>query len=132
LKALSDSTYVLENLLLFLDGQTLPQNGLTHISRVDIETKTRKTTETFTIKSICDLTPPLVEIQMNGLYILLSEMNKIMASTMFENPKKTLTLFMKMETKGTLRNTFVSTLGEWYFFPQMNLLLLTHYHYYAP
>jgi hypothetical protein len=72
-----------------------------------------------------------MEVQMNELYILLLEMNKVMASTMFEDPKKTLTLFMKMETKGTLRNTFVSTFGEWYLFPPMNLLLPAHYHYYA-
>jgi hypothetical protein len=66
-----------------MDGQTLPQNGVTHISRADIETKTRKTTKTFTIESICDLVHPLVEVQMNGLYVLLSEMNTIMPPTMF-------------------------------------------------
>jgi hypothetical protein len=83
LKAVSDSTYVLIGLLLFLDGQTLPQNGVTHISRVDIETKTRKTTKTFIIESTCDLAPLLVEVQMNGLYVLLSEMNTIVTPTMF-------------------------------------------------
>jgi hypothetical protein len=32
---------------------------------------------------------------------------------MFENPKETLTLLMKMEIEGTLGNTLVSTFGKW-------------------
>jgi hypothetical protein len=131
LKALSDSTYVLASLLLFLDGQTLPQNDVTHINTVDIEAKTRKTTETFTIESTCDLAPSPMEVQINGLYVLLSKMNKVMAPTMFEDLKQALALLMRMETEGTLGNTFVSTFGKWYLFPPVNLILI-RYHYYAP
>ncbi len=54
-----------------------------------------------------------------------------MAMTMFEDPEEALALLMKMETEGTLGNTFVSAFGKWYLFPTMNLLL-THYHYFAP
>jgi hypothetical protein len=86
LKALRDSTYVLANLSLFPDGQTLPQKGVAHVSRIDIKVKARKTTETFTIENICDLAPPPMEVQMNGLYVLLSNMNKVMALTMLEDP----------------------------------------------
>jgi hypothetical protein len=115
-----------------LDGRTLPQKGVTHISKANIEAKTRKTIETFTIENTCDLALPPMEVQMNRLYILVSETNKVMAPTMFEDPKETLAPPMRLETKGTIRNTFVSTFEEWYLFPPMNLLLLTHYHYSTP
>ncbi len=131
MKALRDSTYVLASLPLFSNGRTLPQKGVAHVNKIDIETKTRKTTETFTIKSICDLAPPPMEIQINGLYVLLSKMNKIMALTMFEDLEEALTFLMKMEAESTLRNALVSTFGKWYLFPTVNLLL-THYHYFAP
>jgi hypothetical protein len=71
LKALRDSTYVLASLSLFLDGRTLPQKGVIHVSRTDIEAKARKTSETFIIESVCDLALPPMEVQMNGLYVLL-------------------------------------------------------------
>ncbi len=63
------------------------RKGLAHVSRTDIEVKVRKTIETFIIESVCDLVPLLVEVQMNGLYILLSKMDKIMDQTMFEDPE---------------------------------------------
>ncbi len=132
MKALRNSTYVLASLSLFLDGRTLPQQGVAHVSKTDIEAKARKTTETFTIESVCDLAPPPMEVQMNGLYVLLSKMNKIMALTMLEDPEEALALLMRMETKGTLRNTFVSTFRKWYLFPTASLLLPTHYHCFAP
>jgi hypothetical protein len=50
-KALKDLTHVLVGLSLFLDGQTLPQRGVAHVSKINIEAKTRKTTEAFTIKA---------------------------------------------------------------------------------
>jgi hypothetical protein len=58
-------------------------------------------------------------------------MNKKMALTMFEDPEEALVLLLKMETEGTLGNTFVSAFGKWYLFPIVSLLL-THYHYFAP
>ncbi len=123
---------MLASLLLFSDGRTLPQKGVAHVSRTDIEVKARKTTETFTIGSVCDLAPPPMEVQMNGLYILLSKMNKIMALTMLKDPEEALALLMRMETKYTLRNTLVSAFGKWYLFPTVSLLLPTHYHCFAP
>jgi hypothetical protein len=78
LKALKDSTYVFTRLSLFPNEQLLPQRGVAHVSKVDIQMKARKTIETFTIESVCDLALPFVEVQMNGLYILLSNMDKIM------------------------------------------------------
>ncbi len=132
MNALRDSTYVLASLLLFSDGRTLPQKGVAHVSRIDIEAKARKATETFTIESVCDLAPPPLEIQMNVLYILLSNMNKIMALIMLEDLKEALALFMKMEIEGTLKNTFAFAFGKWYLFPTVNLPLLTCYHYFAP
>jgi hypothetical protein len=132
LKTLKDLTYVLACLSLFSNGQTLQQRGVAHVSKVDIEAKTRKTNETFTIKSMCDLAPPLMEVQMNALYILLSQKNKTMDQTMFENPKEALTLLMRMEIEHTLRNTLMSTFGQWYLFPLVSLLLLNHYHCFAP
>lgn len=72
MKALKDLTYVLVGLSLFPNGRTLPQRGVAHVSTTNIEVKTRKTTEAFTIESMCDLAPFLVEVQMNALYILLS------------------------------------------------------------
>jgi len=69
---------------------------------------------------------------MNGLYVLLSKMNKIMALTMLEDPEEALALLMKVETKGTLRNTFMSAFGKWYLFPTVSLFLPTHYHCFAP
>jgi hypothetical protein len=51
---------------------------------------------------------------------------------MLENLEETLALLMRMETKGTLGNTFVFTFGKWYFFPPMNLFILIHYHYSIP
>jgi hypothetical protein len=73
-----------------------------------------------------------MEIQMNVLYILLSNMNKVMALIMLEDLKEALAFLMRMEIEGTLKNTFVSAFGKWYLFPRMNLFLLTHYHYFAP
>ncbi len=125
------STYVLASLLLFPDGQTLPQKGVAHVSITNIETKAKKTIETFTIESICDLAPPPMEVQMNVLYILLSKMNKVMALTMLEDHQEALALLMRMETEDTLGNTFVSAFGKWYLFPTVNLFLLTHYHYFC-
>jgi hypothetical protein len=40
-----------------------------------------------------------MEVQMNGLYLLLSKMNKIMALTMFEDPEEGLALLMRMKLK---------------------------------
>ncbi len=132
MNALRDSTYVLASLLLFSDGRTLPQKGVAHVSRIDIEVKARKATETFTIKSVCDLAPPPLEIQMNVLYTLLSNMNKIMALIMLEDLKEALALLMKMEIEGIIKNTFAFAFGKWYLFPTVNLPLLIHYHYFAP
>jgi hypothetical protein len=55
-----------------------------------------------------------------------------MDQIMFEDPKEALALLMRMETKGTLGNTLVSTFAKWYLFPLVNLLLLNHYHCYTP
>ncbi len=69
---------------------------------------------------------------MNGLYILLSKTNKIMALTMLKDPEETLALLMRMEIEGTLGNTLVSAFGKWYLFPTMNIVIFIHYHCFAP
>jgi hypothetical protein len=84
---------------LILDGQTLPQRDASHVSKIDIEVKARKTTETFTIERACNLAPLPMEVQMNGFYVLLSKMDKIMDRTMVENSKEAMALLMKMETE---------------------------------
>jgi hypothetical protein len=94
-------------------GEHYHKGNVTHVSRVNIEAKARKTIETFTIENTCDLAPLPVEVQVSGLYILLLKTNKIMDQTMLENPKETLTLFMRMEIKGTLGNTLVFAFGKW-------------------
>ncbi len=55
LKALRDSAYVLAGLSLFPNGLTLPQRGVTHVNKTDIELKARKITKTFVIESTYDL-----------------------------------------------------------------------------
>ncbi len=48
------------------------QRGATHVNITNIQMKTRKTIETFIIESAYDLAPPPMEVQTNGLYVLLS------------------------------------------------------------
>jgi hypothetical protein len=59
-------------------GEHYHKGNVAHVSRVNIEAKARKTTETFTTESTCDLAPHPVEVQMNGLYVLLLKTYKIM------------------------------------------------------
>jgi len=40
-----------------------------------------------------------MEVQMNGLYILLSKTNKVMALTMFKDLEEALAFFMRKELK---------------------------------
>jgi hypothetical protein len=40
-----------------------------------------------------------MEVQMNGLYILLSKTNKVMALTMLKDLEEALALFMRKELK---------------------------------
>jgi len=51
---------------------------------------------------------------------------------MLENLEEALAFLIKMETKGTLGNTFVFTFGKWYFFPLVSLLVFIHYHCSTP
>ncbi len=51
---------------------------------------------------------------------------------MLEDHEEALALLIRMEIEGTLGNTLVSTFGIWYLFPPMSLLLLNHYHCFAP
>ncbi len=62
MKALRDLTYVLANLSLFLMGEHYYKKGVAHVGRADIKAKARKAIKTFTIKNVCDLAPPPMEV----------------------------------------------------------------------
>jgi len=51
------------------------------------------------MKNVCDLALPPMEVQMNGLYILLPKTNKVMALIMLKDLEEALALLMRMEVK---------------------------------
>ncbi len=93
----------------------------------NIEAKARSIDETFTVESSCELPPRPLEVKINGMYVLLSEMDIVMVRKQLEKPKNTMVLFMKLETNDILNNMFVSTFGWWYFYPLVTTLQLLYY-----
>jgi hypothetical protein len=57
--------------------------------------------KTFTMESTCELPPPLLEVKITKLYILLLEANIIMDKKQLEKLENTMALHMKLETNGT-------------------------------
>jgi hypothetical protein len=83
---------------------TLQQKGVPPFSRSQIEAKVSSITETFTMESICKLPLPPLEINISGLYVLLSETDIVMDKKLLEKLEETMVLLMKLETNGTLGN----------------------------
>jgi len=71
------------NMSLFF-ATTLPQRGIPLINRSQIKAKARSIVETFTMESTCELRPPPLEDKINGLYILLSEIDIVMDRKILE------------------------------------------------
>ncbi len=84
--------------------------------------KARPIVETFTVESTCELSPPPLEVKINGLYVLLSKTDIFMDRKQLEKPKNTMALLMKLETCGILGNMFVLIFGQWYLYPPMTIL----------
>jgi hypothetical protein len=60
----------------------------------------------------------------NGLYVLLLEMDIVMNIKELEKLEDTMALIMKLETYGILGNMLVLAFGSWYFYPLMSTLQL--------
>ncbi len=52
----------------------------------NIEAKARSIDETFMVENSCELLPPPLEVKINGLYVLLLEMDIVMVRKQLENP----------------------------------------------
>jgi hypothetical protein len=89
----------------------MPLRNTTHFVRTDVKAKAKAIFKNFTIESSCELPPPLIEVKINGLYVLLSKTNIVMEVKILDKPEKTMTFFMKMETKIVLGNILVSAFG---------------------
>jgi predicted house-cleaning NTP pyrophosphatase (Maf/HAM1 superfamily) len=90
---------------------TLPQKGILHVSRSQIEAKARSIVETFIVENTCELPPLLLEVKITRLYVLLSDTYIVMDRKLLEKPKDIMLLLMKLETYGTLGNMIISTFG---------------------
>jgi hypothetical protein len=91
---------------------TNPQRNLTNFSRAKVEAKALATIEIFIIEGGCELPPPLKEVLMNGLFVLLSKTNIVMDMTLLQNPKACMAIFTSMETIETLCNSFIAAFGQ--------------------
>ncbi len=80
-----------------------------HFTKVDVKAKVKAIAKTFTVESSCELPPPSFKI--NGLCVLLSEINIVMDMMILEKLEKTMALLMKMEIKVALGNMLVSLFG---------------------
>jgi hypothetical protein len=62
----------------------MPPKNTTHFTRANVEAKVKAIVKSFTIESSCELPPPLVEVKINGLYVLLSKTYIVMDSKILE------------------------------------------------
>jgi len=74
------------NLFLF-SVATLPHKGIPPLSRLKIKVKARSIVETFIVESTCELSPPPLEVKINGLYVLLSKTDIVMDRKHWKNHK---------------------------------------------
>jgi hypothetical protein len=86
----------------------MPSKNTTHFIRVNVEIKAKAIIESFTIKSFYELPPPPAEVKINGLYVLLLQIDIVMDKKILEKSEETMALLMKMETKIILGNVLVS------------------------
>ncbi len=83
------------NLFLFFVA-TLSQKGVPPFNRSQIETKVKSIVETFIVESTCELPPPLLEIKIIRLYVLLLKTYIVIDKKLLEKPKDTMVLLMKL------------------------------------
>jgi hypothetical protein len=105
---------------------TLPQKGVPSFNKSQFGAKVRSIAKTFIMESTCELPPPLLEVKITRLYILLLETNIFTEKKQLEKPKNTMVFPMKLVINGILINMFVLTFGQWYFYPPMSTLQLLY------
>jgi hypothetical protein len=94
----------------------MPPKNTTHFTRINVQAKVKAIVKSFIVESSCELPPPLVEVKINGLYVLLLETYIVMDKKILEKLEKTMALLMKMETKATLGNMLIFAFGQWYLY----------------
>jgi hypothetical protein len=100
----------------------MPPRNTTHFKKVDVKAKAKVIAESFTIESFYELPLPLVEVKINGLYVLLLETDNVMDKKILEKPEETMALLMTMETKVSLGNMLVFTFDQWYPHPPISII----------
>jgi len=84
-----------------------------NMNKEEVKKKARKNVELpFMVESSCELLHPPTKVKINGLYVLLSEIDTIMDRTCFEDLKGTMKHLMKMETNMTLSNALLFSFGQ--------------------
>jgi hypothetical protein len=113
------------NIFLFF-AAILPQKGIPPLNKSQIKAKVRLIAKTLIVENTCELPPPLLEIKIIGLYILLLDTNIVMDKKQLEKPKNIMAFLKKLETSGTLGNMLVLTFGQWHFYSPVNTLQLLY------
>jgi hypothetical protein len=75
---------------------TLSQKGVPPFNRSQIEAKVKSIVQTFIMENTCELPPPLLEIKIIRLYVLLLEIDIVMDKKLLEKLKDTMVLLMKL------------------------------------
>jgi hypothetical protein len=88
-----------------------------------MEAKALAIAKTFTIEGDYELFPPLKEVSMNGLFVLLSKTDMIMDRTLLQDPKACMAILISIETNRTLCNNDIVAFGYWYLCPTICLHL---------
>jgi hypothetical protein len=89
----------------------MPPRNTMHFKKLDVKAKVKAITKKFIVESSCELPPPLTEVKINGLYVLLSKTNTVINMMILEKPEETMALLMKMEIEVALGNMLVFTFG---------------------
>ncbi len=111
-----------ENLSLF-SAATLSQKGIPPINISQIATRQGQLLKLWLWKI---LLPPSLKVKITRLYVLLLRIGIVMDRKLLEKLEDIMALLMKLETIGTLSNMFVSTFGQWYLYPLVNILQLLY------
>jgi len=70
-----------------------------HFTRANVEAKAKAITKSFVVESYYELLPPLTEMKINGLYVLVLETYIVMDKKILEKPEETMALLMKNGNK---------------------------------